>query len=317
MSLYLTEDDVKQVMTMKDTIEALEIGFKDQGEGLAVNKPRERLRVPMGSMQIMSASVPSLNVVGFKAYTATRGGVRFLVYIHSADTGQLLSIIEASRLGQLRTGAASGVATKYLAKNNAGVVGVYGTGYQAQGQVEAICEVMQVKRMQVYGRDQAKREDFCRRMSEITGVEIVPVSDPQAAAKGADVIVTITTSREPVFKGEWVEPGMHINAAGANNLLRREIDDDVVRKCTLLTADSVEQAKMECADLLQPVERGIINWEQVRELGYIVAGLMPGRKTDDDVTLFESHGIAIWDVASATRCYELAKTKGIGQEMPM
>jgi len=317
MSLYLTEDDVSQVMTMKDTIEALEIGFSDQASGLAVNKPRERLRVPMGSMQIMSASVPSLNVVGFKAYTATRGGVRFLVYIHSAENGQLLAVIEGSRLGQLRTGAASGIATKHLAKNNAGVVGIYGTGYQAQGQVEAICAVMPVKRVQVYGRDQERREDFCRRMTELTEVEMVPVSDPESAARDADVIVTITTSREPVLRGEWVEPGMHINAAGANNLLRREIDDNVVRKCTLLTADSVEQAKMECADLLQPVERGIINWEQVRELGPIVAGLMPGRRSDNDVTLFESHGIAIWDVASAARCYELAKAKGLGREMPM
>lgn len=317
MSLYLTEDDVSQVMTMKDTIEALEIGFSDQASGLAVNKPRERLRVPMGSMQIMSASVPSLNVVGFKAYTATRGGVRFLVYIHSAENGQLLAVIEGSRLGQLRTGAASGIATKHLAKNNAGVVGIYGTGYQAQGQVEAICSVIPVKRVQVYGRDQERREDFCRQMTELIGVEIVPASEPESVAKGADIIVTITTSREPVLKGEWVEPGMHINAAGANNLLRREIDDNVVRKCTLLTADFVEQAKMECADLLQPVERGIINWEQVRELGPIVAGLMPGRRSDNDVTLFESHGIAIWDVASAARCYELAKAKGLGREMPM
>lgn len=313
MAIFLTEKEVNQLMTIDDALAVVEEGFREQGLGVAVNRSRTRLRVPNGSMNIMAAVVPGLNAAGFKAYG---GGGRMMVYLYSTETGRLEAIIEAGRMGQLRTGAATGIATKYLARPEASVVGMYGTGNQARTQIEAVCAVTPVKKVLAYSRDPERRAEFCSRMSESLGVDFAPAGSPEEAAKDADIIITITNARDPVLKGEWVKAGTHVNAAGGNSLLRRELDDEAVGKADVIVADSVEQAKIESADLFMAVERGIINWEQVGELGQVVAGRNVGRENDRQITLFESHGIAIWDVAAGAKVLELARSKGVGTPLP-
>ena len=243
----------------------------------------------------MGAALPTRGVIGYKAYTAFRGKTRFHVMLYSADTGELLAMLQADRLGQMRTGAASGVATTYMARTEAHHVGIFGTGWQARAQLEAVCAVRPIQSIKAFGRDTTRRQTFCIEMSRQLSLPVEPAATPEAAVKGMDVVITSTNARDPVFDGNWLEPGTHVNAIGSNALIRREIDDTTVRRSALIVVDSKDQARLECGDLLGPLERGIIHWGQVRELGDVVAGFVPGRNQPSDITLFESHGLALWD----------------------
>jgi ornithine cyclodeaminase/alanine dehydrogenase len=311
----LSEADVARFLPMSLAIESVEAVFRWQAAGQTVNRPRVRLRAPAGLFQVMPASVPEVRAMGLKAYTVVRGRVQFVVLLFSAETGALQAIVDANRLGQIRTGAASGVATKYLARPGAEVVGCYGTGYQAETQLEAICAVRPIRRVQVFGRDPERRRRFTRLMAERLNVEIIPVERPEEAAQGASVLVTITSSKVPVLKGAWIEPGSHVNAAGSNALDRAELDVEAVRRAALVVVDSKEQAQIECGDLVEPLKQGVISWEQVRELGAIITGNAPGRPAAEAITLFESQGLAMEDVAVGARVLERARAQGIGREI--
>lgn len=312
----LSEADVARLLPMSLAIETVEAVFRWHATGQTVNRPRTRLRAPAGLLHVMPASVPEIGATGLKAYTTFRGGhAQFLVLLFSTENGALQAIIEADRLGQIRTGAASGVATRYLARSDADVVGCYGTGYQAETQLEAICAVRSVRRIQVFGRDPERRRRFAKTMAERLAVEVAPVERPQDAARGARILVTITNSKTPVLQGAWIEPGAHINAAGSNALNRAELDVEAVRRAALVVADSIEQAQLECGDLVEPVKQGVITWEQVREFGEIVSGKAPGRPGHDAITLFESQGVAMEDVAVGARLLERAREQGVGREI--
>ena len=317
MTLYLREADVLQLLTMKDAIAAVEEATRLQGLGEAINRPRQRLRSGRSVLQMMPASIGGMEVAGWKAYGGGRTGGQMRVFLFSTETGEFKAILEGNRLGQMRTGAASGVATKYLARANATSVGMYGSGNQARTQLEAVCQVRPIKSVKVYSRTPENREKFAKEMSDLLKVEVTPAEQPEAVCKGSDIVITITNSRDPVLKGEWLEPGTHINAAGGNAIVRSEIDTEAVRRAEIITADDVEQAKMESGDLMQAVERGILNWEQVEELSKVVCGRMKGRVNDEQITLFESHGLALWDVAAGEAVYRLAKEKGIGIQLPI
>lgn len=317
VTLFLREADVQRLLTMEDTLKAVEESIRQQGLGLAVNRPRQRLRSGRGVLQVMAASVGALDAAGWKSYGGGPSGGQMRVFLFSTETGEFKAIIEANRLGQMRTGAASGVATKYQARANASTVGIYGTGYQARTQLEAVCAVRPVKSVKAYSRTPEKRAAFAQEMSQRLKVDVVPVEQPEEAARGCDIVITITNAREPVLSGEWLEPGTHINAAGGNSLVRAELDPEAVRRAGIITVDSIEQAKMECADLMRAVERGVINWEQVEELGKVVCGNAPGRTSEDQTTLFESHGLALWDVAAASAVYNRAREQGVGLELPL
>jgi ornithine cyclodeaminase/alanine dehydrogenase-like protein (mu-crystallin family) len=302
---------------MEMALTAVEEALKQHGLGTALNNPRTRVRLPTGQLHMMGAALPTRGVIGYKAYTAFRGKARFHVMLYSADTGELLAMLQADRLGQMRTGAASGIATKYMARAEAHSVGIFGTGWQARSQLEAVCAVRQVQRIKAFGRDAARRQVFCADMSQQLGLPVEPTETPEAVVRGMDVVITSTSAREPLFDGNWLEPGTHVNAIGSNALIRREVDDTTVRRSALIVVDSKEQARLECGDLLGPLERGLIHWEQVRELGDVVAGLIPGRRQDSEITLFESHGLAIWDLAAGMAVYDAAKTKGLGREIAL
>lgn len=317
MALYLTEEDVGRLLTMDMALEAVEEGFRLQAQGKATNRPRGRLRLPGGFFHLMAAAAPGLGVMGLKAYASLGGpGPRFFVHLSSSETGELLALMEASRLGQVRTGAASGVATKYMARQDAAVVGVIGAGYQAETQLEAVCKVRPIREARVFSRTPERRQAFARRMSERLALDVKAVEDAEACVRGADIIVTITNSTSPVLLGRWLEAGVHVNAAGANHWLCRELDDEAVGRADLIVADDVEQAKIEAGALMYAVERGTITWAQVRELWQVVSRELPGRRSQSDVTLFKSLGVALEDVTTAYYVYRRALEEGVGRPLP-
>ena len=319
MALYLTEKEVTELLTMTDTLAAVESVFKLQASGDATNESRRRVRAQGSTLMTMSGAVSNFGefkgLLGLKAYTVARSGARFYVSLFDAITGELLAFIEADKLGQMRTGAASGVATKYLAREGAKTVGVYGAGWQATSQLEAVCAVRQIEEVKVYSRKPENRERFCQQMTTELGLtNIHPVETPQAAA-GADIIITITSSREPVVLGEWLKPGTHINATGGNSILRREFDDDTIKRASFIAVDSLDQSKMESGEFVTAVEKGLLTWERVKELRHVVSGQMRGREHAEQITLFKSLGLAIEDVAAAAVVYQKAKERNIGREL--
>ena len=317
MTLYLTEAEVNEALTMELALDSVEEAFRLMSEGGATNPPRSRIRLPDGGLfNFMCAAAPGAGVMGLKAYGVTRGNpVKFYVQLFSTDTGELLALLEAGDLGQVRTGAASGVATKYMAREDSASVGVIGSGYQARTQLEAVCKVRPITSARVFSRSPERRERFATRMSERLGIDISPVDSGEECVADADVVITMTSANRPVLEGEWLSAGTHINAAGANHWMRRELDGNAVRRSDVIVADEIEQAKMECGDLIYPAELGSIRWEQVRSLADVVGGSAPGRNSDDDITLFESQGLAVQDITTGMRVYQLALEKGIGSEI--
>jgi ornithine cyclodeaminase/alanine dehydrogenase len=313
--LYLTEQDVTNLLTMPDALDAVELAFKAQATGDATNEPRRRVRANNAILMTMSGAIASLNVFGLKAYSVARGKARFHVSLYDTATGALLAFIEADKLGQMRTGAASGIATKYLAREDAKTVGIYGTGWQAQSQLAAVCAVRKIESVKVYSRSEEKRNAFSATMSQELGIaNINPVAEPEAAA-AADILITITSSREPVLKGAWIQAGTHINAAGGNSILRSEVDDDVIKRAHFIAVDAKDQARIEAGEFVFPVEKGLLTWERVQEVCHVVNGAVQGRKTPEDITLFKSLGLAIEDVATAALLYRKAVAQKIGKEI--
>lgn len=317
MPLYLTEADVERIVTMPEAISVIDEAFRELGLGNAVNRPRQRVRAANGILHVMSAGLPARGYVGLKYYSAFRGKTRFWVHLLDASTGDLLAVIQADRLGQQRTGAASGVATRLLARADASTVGIIGTGWQAASQLQAVAAVRTIVECKCFGRDEVRRAEFAERMSRLLNVKVMPVPSAEAAVRDSDIVITATSAREPVVRGEWLAPGTHVNAVGANRLEAREVDDAVVTRSALVVVDSLEQSKIESGDLASPVQRGLVEWSQVRELGEIVAGKVAARSNPEDITLFKSNGIALEDVALGGWIYERAREREIGREIEL
>lgn len=315
MPLFLREEDVAQLLTMDEALAAVEEAFRLHGLGLADNRPRQRPRLRRSILQVMPAAVPGMGL-GLKAYSVGTKGVRFVVLLWNEETGDLEAVIEANKMGQIRTGAASGVATKYLARTDAATVGMFGCGGQAGSQLEAVCAVRPIERVWVYSRTPAHRERFAVEWSEILSIPVEAVAEPRDVVTEADIVITITTAAEPLFDGDWLRPGTHINAAGSNRASAQEIDSRTVQRANLITIDDWQQGHVEAGDLITPVQEGLIGWEDVIEVGEVVAGQVPGRQDDTAITLFESLGIALEDVAVARHVCDKALEVGAGEPMP-
>ncbi len=317
MALLLRECDVGLLLTMDDVIAAVEQGFRFLGEGTGINQPRSRSVTPSGTLHVMHASALPLGVMGVKSYASTPRGSRFIAVLYRFEDGEPVLITEADRLGQMRTGAASGVATKYLARTGAGTLGVIGSGWQARSQVAAVARIRPVALVRVYGRSQERRETFAAEMAVELGTEVVAVASAQEAVEDSEIVVTATSAREPVLQGAWLRPGVHVNAIGSNAAARRELDAEAVRRSDLIAVDSLEQARIECGDLIAPAAAGEAVWERVTELGRIVAGASPGRSRPEQITLFESQGIAMEDVVTMELLYRRAVASGVGQAISL
>ncbi len=311
--LLLTEDDVRRLLTMDMALEAVEQGLRKLALDEAVNVPRARAQTDHAMLHTMAAAAKSLGVMGAKIYSTSRRGAQFLLPLFDGRTGALLSLMQADYLGQVRTGAASGVATRYMAREDAAEVGLFGAGKQARTQALAVCRVRRVRCIQVYSRNEENRRRFAAEMSESCQTEVVPVSRPELAAENKDVVITATTSREPVLNGNWLAQGTHLNAVGSNFLGKAELDAATFRRVADVVVDSKDQARVEAGDFQQAFEDGSLHWSDVRELGQVIVGRYRGREHPQDITLFKSLGIAVEDVAVAARVYARAQAEGVGK----
>lgn len=315
--LLLTEADVERLLSMEDALREVEAALRDLGEDKAQNRPRQRVRGKHAILNLMPAAWPGRGYFGYKEYTVSRGGARFWFHLFDGATGEPLALMEANRLGQRRTGAASGIATKFLARPDASHVGIVGTGWQAESQLEAVCRVRRIEEVRCFSPRAARRLAFAERMAGALGVRVSAAASAEEAVRGADIVVAATTASSPVILGEWLGPGIHLNAMGANRLDARELDDAAIRRCTFVAADSVEQARAEAGDLAQPVAAGLLRWDAVHDLASVVSGAVKGRGRPTDVTLFKSLGLAIEDVAVGAFVFEKARAERLGREIPL
>ncbi len=309
-ALYLSEDDVAALLTPADVLEAVEQSFHRLARGAVDNRPRIRLPLEDGQFAVMPCVDRELGYAGLKSYAWTGTGTPFAVLLFTLEPAtRLAAVIEADRLGQLRTGAASGVAARHLAAGGASSLGVIGCGWQAAAQIACIrAAVPSIERVTVYCRNAERLAEFCRANDAVA-------AESHREAAGADVVVTVTTSKDPVLRGEWLREGALVCAVGANDPGRRELDNAVLERATFVCCDSREQSMQESGDLIEPVERGVLDWLEVHELQEVVAGAVTGRGAPEDIVLFKSNGIAAWDLAAGARVVELAREHGVGKEL--
>lgn len=310
MTLYLTEEDVDSLLGPADALAAVEDSFRRLARGTVDNRPRQRLKLEEGLLAVMPAADLELGYAGLKTYAAFGyGNVRFVVLLFETQRANLAAVIEANRLGQLRTGAASGVAARHLARSGARTLGVIGCGFQAETQVACVREALpELERVVAYCRTPERLERFC------AAVGAEPAESHREAGE-QDVVVTATTSKDPVLRGEWLRPGALVCAVGANDRSARELDNAVLERAAFVCCDSREQARLESGDLIEPIERGVLDWLEVHELQEVVARELTGRQSDDDIVLFKSNGIAAWDIALGAAALERARERGLGREL--
>ena len=293
MPRFFTEAEVAELLTPAAAVEAIEGCFRRMSAGSVANRPRYRLPLEAGQLAVMAASDTELGYAGAKVYAGFREGVRFVVLLFRADRPEVVAVLEADKLGQLRTGAASAVAAKYLARPSATSLGVIGCGTQAHTQVECIRAALPgIERVVAYCRTEEALRAFCERHGADAGESARDCAE-------CDVVVTVTTSADPVLRGEWLRDGALVCAVGANDGRKRELDNVVLSRASFVCCDSVDDARLESADLIEPIEDGVLDWLEVHELQEVVGGETTGRQSDADIVVFKSNGLAAWDVAAA------------------
>jgi alanine dehydrogenase len=307
--LFLSEQDVTGLVAPADAVPVIEDCFLRLASGAAVNEPRKRLPLPDGYFAVMAATDTDLGYAGLKSYTVVEGKLAFVVCLFSLADGALAAVIEADRLGQVRTGAASGVAARHLAREAASTLGLIGCGWQAESQLAAITAALpSLERTLAWCRTPDRRESFCA----ATGAQ--PAESAQEAA-GCDIVVTATTAKDPVLRGEWLVEGALVCAIGANDPAARELDNRVLERASFVCCDSLAQARLESGDLIEPVATGTLDWLEVHELQEVVSGEAQGRAGPRDIVVFKSNGIAAWDVAIAAESVARARATGVGREL--
>ena len=316
MPLFLNESNVRQLLSMPLAIEAVEEAHRELTLAKAIDIPRQRTRLPQTALHILQGALPGRDAIGYKAYTSNRSGVRFLVHVFSAASGKLRVVLEADLLGMMRTAAASGVATRCLSRPESEILGIFGSGWQAEGHVEAIAAARPLRRVKVFARNAERLAAFCVKMSERLKIEVIPAASAEETVRGSDIVSTVTTAATPLFDAAWLSPGTHINGAGSNSVIRRELGEDVLKLCRPIVVDSLETALKEAGDLLPMLEKGRLSERQLLELGDVLIGRQPGRTSPDQITLFESQGMAIQDISVAVRLEALAREQGLGIELP-
>ncbi len=314
-ALYLREADVERLVDIDVAIESCKEMFRHLAAGEAEHIPRHRVQASGVILHTMSGAAGYLGLLGWKSYTTTRSGAKFLFGLYDSE-GMLLALIEADRLGQLRTGATTAIAVELMAWPEATEVGLFGAGWQAESQLLAVSRARPLKVAYVYSRDEQKRVVFADRMSEKLGFEVRPVDRPQEAAEDLPIVVTATTSREPVFDGNWLAEGTLVCAVGSNWLRRAEIDTTVVRRADNIVCDSIKACQQEAGDFIDSLEKGVFDWKRAVELADVVVGRATARNSRDSIALFKSVGIALEDIALGAKVFERAKLAGAGEALP-
>lgn len=315
-ALFLNEADVRELLDMEMAIDVIEQAFQNLATGRASNEPRQRAKAPGIVLHTMSATAEYLGLVGWKSYTTTKDGAKFLVGISRQSDGELLALIEANFLGQLRTGATSGVATSYMARPESKVVGMFGSGQQARTQLKAVCTVCNIEVVEIYSRNEERRHTFAEEMSEYCNTRVIAVHSPDEAAAEKDIVICASSSRAPLFDGRVLDEGTHINAVGSNFLEKTELDLTTVQRSDIIVCDSIVQCRLEAGDFVAALDSGMTDWNLMDELADVVTGRTPGRAAVDQITLFKSVGLALEDVALAGKLLELATKEGFGTRLP-
>ena len=297
---------------MRDALVLLETAARKLAAGDAMNAPRQRVHAGGAMLQVLPAALDGRT--GHKAYTVGPRGARFWMTLY-AHSGEMLAMIEANRLGQIRTGAASGLATRFLAHDTARSLGVLGTGFQARTQIEAVCLVRPIATVRVWGRDRERLERFCRELNA-SGIAVEAARSAQDAVANVDIVITMTSSVTPVLQGSWLQAGTHVNAAGSNRANAHELDAEAVRRAAIVVVEDVAQAKLESGNLMNAQADGAFEWNAAVTLAEIVAGTAATRTSDAQITLFESLGVGIWDIAVASNVYDTCRNSGRGTELP-
>ncbi|MGC3963789.1 MAG: ornithine cyclodeaminase family protein [Rhodocyclaceae bacterium] len=316
MAIYLTEQDVEQLIDMPLAVNAVEAAHLALARGEAIDIPRNRVRAGIGTQHLLQAGWAARGATGFKVYTVAGGKARFWLHLYDIATGLPMAVIEADLLGMMRTGATGGVAARRLARSDARIAGIIGAGWQARGQLLALAHVCQLERVLVFARNAERLAAFCHDMSAQTGLAVEPADSAQALASLADIVVTATTSSKPVLEGAWLREGTHVNAMGSNSLARREIDEVLVNRADLICVDAVDTALKEAGDLLPSLEKGRLSPGRLIELGDLVAGFRSGRTAAQQITLFESQGMGIQDLSLGLDLLERARAAGLGWNLP-
>ena len=315
MALLIREQEVHELVGMAEAAEAVEDAFRQFGTGTAFNNPRSRIKLGGEFLHVLPAALPQHDALGLKTYTAFRSGIRFLVLLYSAATGELKALIQAQRLGELRTGGVASVAIAHMARQDARQGALFGAGTMGKAMLEGMVNARDFQEIRVYDLNRERLEAFCARMTEQLATPITPAGSADEAVAGADVVVTMTTAKEPVFDGKRLADGAMVVAAGSNLLQKREIDSTVVRRAARIVVESKGQAQLEAGDLFVPIDAGYLHWNQITELSQVVLGQVPGRESEDEITLFKSVGLGLQDMALAARIYEAAVCAGVGTEV--
>jgi len=326
MTLYLTQDEVKQVLDMKSAFEAVEGGFREMGNKAIEMPPRVYLHFPKGVLIAMPAYMPKLNAAGTKLVTVhpdnkkdfNLPAVQAKIVINSIENGSPLAIMDGTYITAVRTGAAGAVGIKYLSREDSKEVGICGLGVQGRSQIWGLMLVRpKIKKVKVYDIIPAAVGPFIDEMKKTyPGVDFVQVKSAEEATKGSDIIITCTPSTTPFIRGEWLKNGVHVSAIGADVAAKRELETSVIKKANKLVVDFVPQAFV-VGDFAKPKEEGAISEKDIyAEMGEIVCGAKKGRTSPDEITLFKATGLAIEDVGTAAKVYELAVKKKIGKELP-
>ena len=315
MALFLNDEDEAQCVTMDAMLEAIESMQRQYGDGQAHNMTRRKIIADSGMLSVMGGGLFHQGLLGVKTYTVVKGAYSFQVSLYDANTGELLLYTQANRLGQLRTGATTGVAVKHLANPEDATVGIIGTGGQAPTQLEALSKVRGIKKIKAYSRTQDRREEFARRMTDTMGVEVSAVTSNEDAVRDCDIVLCIAATMDPVVEADWLKDGSTLIGAGPTTWRAREVDEAVITRAGKLIVDSTEQAAIEAGDLCSAVDKGIIQWSKVHELRHVVSGAVTGRDSNDQVVYAKIMGTGVADVAAAKLAYDSAKAAGLGTEM--
>jgi len=315
MALFLKDEDVAQCVTMDTMLEAIESMQRQYGDGQAHNMTRRKIIADSGMLSVMGGGLFHQGLLGVKTYTVVKGAYSFQVSLYDANTGELLLYTQANRLGQLRTGATTGVAVKHLANPEDATVGIIGTGGQAPTQLEALSKVRGIKKIKAYSRTHERREEFARRMTDAMGVEVTAETSNEDAVRDCDIVLCIAATMDPVVEAAWLKDGSTLIGAGPTTWRAREVDEAVITRAGKLIVDSTEQAAIEAGDLCSAVDKGIIQWSKVHELRHVVSGAVTGRDSKDQVVYAKIMGTGVADVAAAKLAYDSATAAGLGTEM--
>ena len=316
-AIYIDEATASKILNMDNALNLVEESFTTYAQGKSFNMTRQRMRIRKGALHMLPGAVPYKNVIGFKAYTSFRAGLIFKVHLYDAENGNPLAIVDANEIGRLRTGAATGIATKYMSKKDTNTAFIFGGGFQAEAQLEAVYKTSNIKKAFVTTRKIENAQAFADKMSKSLGIEIIPTQNIENDLPQADIIITITTAVKPLFEHTMLNPnGVHINGAGSNALIRAEVPEKTIEAAEVLAVDSKDVAAIECGDILPSLEKGRLHWNEIVELGEITAGFRPGRVTENGITIFQSQGMGLQDIMCAEYIYRKAVAENLGKELP-